>query len=154
MRKDRRKRLLEIIEEQPVSTYEELRDLLAAEGYKANISTIFKDVKDLGLVKVPSYLGIRRYALPEAKKNEDAKESFGGVMTGAAESIVSVDCAQNLVVVKTTPGMANAVAVIFDSFNQDNVLGCVAGDDTIIIVVKDNESALTVKEKIKDLSGK
>ena len=154
MRKDRRKRLLEIIEEQPVSTYEELRDLLAKEGYKANISTIFKDVKDLGLVKVPSYLGIRRYALPEAKKKEEGKESLAGVMTGAAESIVSVDCAQNLVVVKTTPGMANAVAVIFDSFNQDSVLGCVAGDDTIIIVVRDNDSALEVKEKVNNLSGK
>ncbi len=144
MKSARQEKILEIIGKFNVSTQEELIEKLTQEGIYATQTTISRDIRQMGLIKGFSSDGEYKYIAPKARKSE------GGVMKNAiSDSVISVESAQNLVVVKTTPGMANAVAVGIDSLDHPHIVGSVAGDDTLLLVMKDNESSLIVENILK-----
>ena len=144
MKGARQEKILEIIEKFNISTQEELIEKLHEAGIFATQTTISRDIRQLGLVKGVGADGAYKYLTPKTRKNE------GGVMKNAiSDSVLSVESAQNLVVVKTTPGMANAVAVGIDALDHPHVVGSVAGDDTLLLVMKDNESSLLVENILK-----
>ena len=144
MKGARQEKILEIIEKFNISTQEELIEKLYEAGIFATQTTISRDIRQLGLVKGVGADGAYKYLTPKTRKNE------GGVMKNAiSDSVLSVESAQNLVVVKTTPGMANAVAVGIDALDHPHVVGSVAGDDTLLLVMKDNESSLLVENILK-----
>ena len=147
MKHQRQARILELISSFDVQTQDEITNMLRAEGFKVTQATVSRDIKDLKLIKNMSASGVYRYTV---NKGHD---HIGMVKLNHAmvESIISVKYSMTTVVIKTFPGRAQAVASGVDSLNLDSVLGCVAGDDTIIVVTVDVESAAEFSEKIKEL---
>lgn len=147
MKKGRQEKILELISSRDVETQDELMELLGQEGYNVTQATVSRDIRALDLVKV---------AVPEGKYKYVAShvsQSSIGLPAGflGGHGISSVRCAKNIVVVKTTPGMAQAVALSVDRMSDDAVLGCVAGDDTIMIVIQSDELAAEMCEKLKQM---
>ncbi|MBO5204242.1 MAG: arginine repressor [Clostridia bacterium] len=147
MKNERQARILEIIAKFEVQTQEEITELLQGEGFKVTQATISRDLKDLKLTKTMSSSGLYRYTASRAHDHM-GKVKLNNVML---ESIIDVKYSMNNVVIKTFPGLAQAVASSVDSLDIDSILGCVAGDDTIIVVTQDEESSAEISEKIKEL---
>ena len=147
MKKNRQEKLLELISRYEIDTQEELIARLREHGYDATQATISRDIRELKIAKMTTGKGTYRYVLPKQI------ESSGGMKFSAAliDSILSVDYACNTVVFKTYPGLAQAVAVAIDGMNLHQVLGCVAGDDTILAVARDEDSAKMIADRIHDL---
>ncbi|MBE6577645.1 MAG: arginine repressor [Ruminococcaceae bacterium] len=147
MKKQRQERILEIVSNFDVQTQDEITEILKNEGFKVTQATVSRDLRDLKLTKNMSAMGVYRYTVGRAH------EHIGMVKLNHAmvESITSVKYSMNTVVIKTFPGLAQAVASGVDALNLDSVLGCVAGDDTIIVVTIDVESSAEFSEKIKEL---
>lgn len=137
MKSQRQKKILEIIEKYDIDTQETLIEKLKEENFIVTQTTISRDIRQLKLVKGTSGNGTYKYVAPGAK-HVSAAPVFSSAIT---ESVISVVPAQNIVVVKTLAGMANAVAVCVDSLEIENLVGSVAGDDTILLVMKDNDAA-------------
>lgn len=133
MKVQRQKKIIEIISQKPVKTQKELADALRAEGLMVTQATISRDIKELGLVKAPAEKEKARYLLPQNPPSFSREERLRRVFK---ESVVSVDFSENLIVVKTLPGEAQGVAAALDRASPGGVIGTVAGDDTIIVVVK------------------
>ena len=144
MKSGRHKRILEIISEQPIDTQDELLNRLMESGYKATQATISRDIKDLRLVKTLGADGKYRYT-SAAASNTDPRSSLSQLFS----SVVSMDCAQNIVVIKTYSGMASAVCASLDSTENREIVGTIAGDDTIFIACRTNESAAVLTESLK-----
>ena len=147
MKSDRQTRILELISQQNIETQEELTQILKDEGFKVTQATISRDLRELKLSKELTAKGTYRYATP-AQRTHTGNVKIHNAM---ADSILSVKYSMNNVVIKTYPGLAGAVAASFDSLHIDTVLGCVAGDDTILVVTHDNDSAHSVAGKMKRL---
>ena len=145
MKNQRQNKILEIIEEYEISTQEALIGKLAEYGFDATQTTISRDIRQLKLIKGPTGRGTYKYVAPGS-----VKETSAPVHNSALnKSVIKIDNAQNIVVVKTHAGMANAIAVCIESLSLPFVVGSVAGDDTVIIVVKDNDRALGVVNELK-----
>ena len=149
MKNARQQKILELIEKYEINTQEALIDKLKESGFEATQTTISRDINHLKLLKAITPAGSYRYILPKVTSGKDGS-SVGSALAGAVERIVE---AQNIVVIKTMPGMANAVAVGVDSLAREEILGSVAGDDTILIVVKNNEIAALLAQKLKSVFG-
>ena len=147
MKTKRQELIIDIIEKKEIETQEDLIAELRAAGYDVTQATASRDIRELKLVKVTTGHGSYRYMMPP-KSDSSVNVKFNSAL---AESITSVDYSVNIVVVKTYPGLANAVATGIDSLNISSILGCVAGDDTIMIVVRDIESARDISERIRHL---
>ena len=147
MKSERHNRILEIISKHEVETQEDMLEHLRAEGYKVTQATVSRDLKELKLSKSLTAHGTYRYSV-NPLMNHTGKVKLNGAM---ADSIVVVDYSFNNVVIKTYPGLAQAVASAIDSLNMHNILGCVAGDDTIIIVTRDEEASVEISKKIREL---
>lgn len=147
MKKNRHEKIIEIVEQYEVETQDELIEHLRKIGYEVTQATVSRDIRELKLTKVMSEKGSYRYRLP---KTGEALGSFK-FSHALAESITSVDYAMHTVLVKTFPGMAQAVAVGIDNLHLQVILGCVAGDDTIIIVARSTEAAADLNTKIKEI---
>ena len=145
----RQEKIREIVENHIVETQEELTALLRREHITATQATVSRDVKELMLVKVPTGDGRSRYAFPKAEgaRRESRLEAL------FADAVTGVDASGALVVLRTLPGMANAVASALDTAQWKNIIGTVAGDDTILVVVKPESAASTVEMRMKALSG-
>ena len=137
MKKDRQQKILEIIDRYPIETQDELIRRLQEEGYEVTQATVSRDIKRLQLVKVPSQTGRSRYALPRMD-HFDAGEKFKAILH---QTVSSVQCAGNIIVVHTYSGMANAACAAIDAMHSDSLLGSIAGDDTIFIVAATGVSA-------------
>ena len=149
MKKGRQEKILELINKYEIETQDELIEFLCEEGYNVTQATISRDIRDLDLVKVAMSDGTYKYVVSHVS-------SRGHVQTGllshpVVDTVINITCAQNLIVVKTTPGMAQAVAISIDRIPDSEILGCVAGDDTIIIVTSDNQTAQSVAMKLKKM---
>ena len=145
MKINRQKKILEIINRHTVETQDDLISrLLLEEGIEVTQATISRDIRELQLSKVLTGKGTYRYVAP---KREDVT---GGMKFNAAlvESITSVEYAPNIVVIKTFPGLANAVASGIDGLKLADVLGCVAGDDTILVATRTEIAAKLFSERI------
>ena len=149
MKSARHNLILEIIETMDIETQEELIDQLRAAGFDVTQATISRDIRELKLAKVMSETGEYKYILPKSGEN-DGRHVYSKALSG---SIKSVDCALNDIVIKTYPGLADAVAAAIDSLHEHDILGCVAGDDTIILIAHSAESALNLCKRLRKIAN-
>ena len=150
MKSDRHAKILNIIREHPIETQDELLELLGRQGFNVTQATVSRDIKELRLVKTLGGDGKYRYSVSDSS-TEDIRTNFAQIFSS---SVKSVDCAQNLVVVKTLSGMANAVCAGLDSTAKDSVVGTIAGDDTIFIACRTDEKARGLTEELLALRKK
>jgi len=148
MKSKRQEKILEIISNNVIETQEDLILALRNEGYNATQATASRDIRQLKLLKV-MVDGVYKYVAPK-NEMEEISEYNAALMS----SIREIKHACNNVVLKTSPGLAQAVAAGIDAMNYHEILGCVAGDDTIIIVTTSEESCNTVSEKISKFISK
>jgi len=146
MKRKRLEKILELVDKYDIETQEELIERLTGYGFEITQATISRDIRELKLTKVMSANGTYKYIVPRTPENAAVK--FNSTIT---ESILRVDWALNQVVLKTYAGMANAVAVGIDAINTGDILGCVAGDDTIIVICRSLEAAADIGDNIKHL---
>ena len=144
MKTTRHNKILELINKYPITTQEELIDYLRADGYEVTQSTVSRDIKQLRLTKTLLPDGKYRYqASPSAEKG--AKNNFKSIFSS---SVVSIEAAMNIAVIKTFSGMAQAACAALDMMSFDKIIGTLAGEDTILLVCKDTESAALAVEEL------
>ncbi|MBR1848267.1 MAG: arginine repressor [Lachnospiraceae bacterium] len=141
-KKERHSIILELIENHPVGTQEELVSLLQKEGYMATQATVSRDIRELGLLKADHGDGVRYVQMNDNNRNA---RRYEGILK---EEVQSVDYASSLLVIKTGSGMAMAVAAAIDSMQMEEIVGSIAGDDTIFLALHSAEDAKAVKEAI------
>ncbi len=148
----RQHRIGRLLEEQAVSSQAQLAELLASEGILATQATVSRDLEDLGAVKVRIPGGTMAYAVPEVSKDRSggADDHLRRVM---GEFVVEVSHSGNVVVMRTPPGSAHVVASALDRAGVPEVLGTVAGDDTMIIVCAEQVGGAAVAERLAGLAG-
>ena len=147
MKNARQQKILELIEKYEIDTQDTLIKRLSDEGYNVTQTTISRDIRQLNLVKGVSANGAYKYIVPTVA----AKENNVPILNSALlDSVVKIESAGNIVVVKTFPGMANALAVCIDSIHHKEIVGSVAGDDTILLVIKTAEMAVDFEAKLKE----
>ena len=147
MKTKRQTKMLELIKKHDIETQEELSDYLQKEGYQVTQATVSRDIRELKLTKVAMSNGRQKYAaLTEA--NEDLSEKYTRVFRDA---FVSMDMAQNILVIKTVSGMAMAVAAAIDAMHLHEIVGCIAGDDTIMCVVRSVDDTIAVMSRLRKL---
>ena len=139
--------ILDIIEKQDVETQEELAEALRARGIQVTQATVSRDIKELRLLKVLTPAGVYKYATADKAENGLA-ERFIRMLT---ESVLSVTSSNNLIVVKTLSGSANVAAEALDSLHWPEILGTLAGDNTILLIIRSNEDVPGVTARIKEL---
>ena len=147
MKNERQSKILEIIESEPIDTQEQLQQRLQAQGIACTQATISRDIKQLHLVKEPMGQGRYRYAVSVQRSRLNVADKLRTIFR---ESIVSVDSAQNIVVVKTMAGLANAAGAALDSMSIPTMVGSLAGDDTAILIMRDGESARVLCERSEE----
>ena len=147
MKTKRQTKMLELIKKHDIETQEELSDYLQKEGYQVTQATVSGDIRELKLTKVAMSNGRQKYAaLTEA--NEDLSEKYTRVFRDA---FVSMDMAQNILVIKTVSGMAMAVAAAIDAMHLHEIVGCIAGDDTIMCAVRSVDDTIAVMSRLRKL---
>ena len=148
MKSQRQEKILELIHDHSVQTQEQLLAELNDAGFRTTQATISRDIKQLHLIKEPSGNGTYRYAVSTQKMRLNLADRLQTILR---ESIVSVDYAQNLVLIKTMSGLGPAAGAAFDGMEISSKVGTVAGDDTVLIVMRENESAAELCEEIADM---
>ncbi|WP_054949528.1 transcriptional regulator AhrC/ArgR [Numidum massiliense] len=136
-------KIRDLITKNEIETQDELVELLRAAGYNVTQATVSRDIKELHLVKVPMADGRYKYSLP-ADRRFDPLQKLGRLL---AESFIGIDNSNNLVVMKTMPGNAQAVAALLDHLDWEEIIGTIAGDDTILIICRENEQGSKVVER-------
>ena len=148
MKAQRQAKIMEIISSKNVETQEQLLAELQAAGFHSTQATISRDIKELRIIKELTSSGTYRYSV----STNDVSTSFSGRLNMIfRECITSFDYAQNLLVIHTLPGLASAAASAIDAMSMSVVLGTLAGDDTVFIVMRDNNAAATFCGEIKNL---
>ena len=147
MKTKRQTKMLELIKKHNIETQEELSDYLQKEGYQVTQATVSRDIRELKLTKVAMSNGRQKYAaLTEA--NEELSAKYTRVFRDA---FVSMDMAQNILVIKTVSGMAMAVAAAIDAMHLHEIVGCIAGDDTIMCAVRSVDDTIAVMSRLRKL---
>ena len=147
MKNARQQMILELIRKYDIDTQETLIYRLAEVGFPATQTTVSRDIKQLKLVKGMTHKGTYKYIVPEVK-NAGGAPVLNSALT---DSVIKIEAAENIVVVKTLPGMANAIGVCIDSLQEDCIVGSVAGDDTMLIVVKTADLAKVLESELKNI---
>ncbi|WP_204790724.1 arginine repressor [Oscillibacter sp. CU971] len=148
MKLDRQAVILEIIAQENIETQEQLLTRLQARGLRCTQATISRDIKQLHLVKEPAGQGVYKYAV---SGNRTTLNVAAKLRTIFRECIVSIDYAQNIVVVKTMPGLANGACSALDNMDMNDIVGSLAGDDTALLVMRNTEAAELLCQEIKDM---
>ena len=145
MKTARHSKIIELIEKNDIETQEELAGLLIQAGFKTTQATISRDIRELKLTKVASDDGRQKYIM---MRNEESQltEKYNRAL---CDGFVSIDMAQNIIVIKTVSGMAMAVGAAIDALHIESIAGCIAGDDTVMCAVKSVEDTIRAVEKIK-----
>ena len=150
MKFQRQAKILEIISEHKVETQEELSDRLRAVGFSTTQATISRDIKELRIVKLADPGGRSYYAV----SNSEADSSLATrLSTIFRESVISFDCAENIIVIKTLPALASAACSAIDAMRSDRIVGTLAGDDTGILIMRSKEAAADFADQIRTLLG-
>ena len=145
MKTKRQAKILELIKKNNSETQEELSDYLEREGYQVTQATVSRDIRELKLTKVAVNGGRQKYvALMEA--SEDLSEKYTRVFR---DGFVSMDMAQNILVIKTVSGMASAVCAAIDAMKMREIVGSIAGDDTIMCAIRTVDDTYAVMKKIR-----
>lgn len=144
MKSDRHAKIVELINKNHIDTQEELAEQLNQEGFKVTQATVSRDIRDLKLTKIPGDNGKQKYGLLYTGQ-EGMSEKYIRVLR---DGYASMDMAQNILVIKTVSGMAMAVAAAVDAMMWHEIVGCIAGDDTVMCAIRSNEETLQVMDKI------
>ena len=150
MKVSRHAKIIEVISQYNIETQEELAERLNASGFKVTQATVSRDIRDLKLTKVSVDGGRQKYII-HRQEEEGMSEKYVRVLR---DGYVSMDMAQNILVIKTVSGMAMAVAAAVDAMKWNEVVGCIAGDDTIMCAVRSVEETAAVMEKIRKIVSK
>lgn len=145
MKTKRQRKIIELISDYNIETQEELANLLIDKGFTVTQATVSRDIRELNLTKIPVKGGGQKYALPANK----AMVSSNKYMRVLVDGILSIDTAGNILVLKTVSGMAMAVGAAIDAMNLKDIIGCIAGDDTVMCVVKNADDSESVKEYLE-----
>ena len=160
MKNQRQEYLLQIIAEETVETQEQLLERLQERGIRSTQATISRDIKELHLIKEPVGQGRYRYAVSAHRTKLNFADRLrtifreGVLSVDYAQNLVvinSVDYAQNMIVIKTMPGLANGAAAALDGMEVPYLVGSLAGDDTVLLVLRDNAAAAEFADEIKEM---
>ena len=147
MKTRRQAKILELIQQNNVETQEELSAYLEREGYQVTQATVSRDIRELKLTKIATDNGRQKYAVI-ADADIGMLEKYARVLR---EVYVSMDIAQNILVIKTVSGMASAVCAAIDAMKMNEVVGSIAGDDTLICIIRTNDDAVMTMKKLRKL---
>ena len=148
MKARRQALILNAIREHPIGTQDELGEVLRAEGIEVTQATLSRDIKELGLTKLVMPDGRYRYALPNEKAFADALRRAERMFEDA---VVNIDSNEEFIVIKTLNGMAQGVAAVIDNLEWNDVMGTIAGDDTILVIVRRRELVEPVLQRLHKL---
>ena len=148
MKSQRQAKILEIISNRNVETQEQLLAALQEAGFRGTQATISRDIKELRIIKEQTNMGTYRYATSSGEMSGTFSNRMNAIFK---ECVVSFDYAQNIVVIHTLPGLASAAASAVDGMNMSAVLGTLAGDDTVMVVMRDMNTAASFCGEIRNL---
>lgn len=147
MKTKRQAKILELIQKNDIETQEELSDYLEREGYQVTQATVSRDIRELKLTKMAMSSGKQKYiALVET--GEDLSEKYTRVFK---DGFMAMDMAQNILVIKTVPGMAMAAAAALDAMHLHEIVGSIAGDDTIMCAIRSVEDTIAVMNRLRKI---
>ena len=152
MKNARQQKILEIIAKYDIDTQDALIKKLADERYTVTQTTASRDIRQLNLVKGITANGTYKYIAPGSVVNQEHRAPV--LNSSITDAVIRVEAAGHIVVVRTYAGMASAIAVCFDSLHREDIVGSVAGDDTILLVVKTSEGALRLEAELREIFGK
>ena len=147
MKIERHAKIIELIHEYEIETQEELAAHLNQAGYSVTQATISRDIRELNLTKVTGKSGRSHYEVLHNSR-QNLSEKYYRVLRDA---FLSMDMAQNILVIKTVPGMAMAVGAALDELNWKEIVGCIAGDDTIMCAIKTADDTLLIMERLRKI---
>ena len=147
MKTTRQSKILELIQKNDIETQEELSAYLEKEGFQVTQATVSRDIRELKLTKIALPNGRQKYAVI-ADADSNMLEKYSRVLR---EGFLSVDAAENIVVIKTVSGMAGAVAAAVDAMRLNEIVGSLAGDDTNLWVLRSSEAAIRFMKKIRKI---
>ncbi|MCI8582216.1 MAG: arginine repressor [Dorea sp.] len=147
MKINRHAKIVELINKYHVETQEELAEYLNREGFKVTQATVSRDIRDLKLTKVPTKEGKQKYAVHQTMETE-MNEKYIRILR---DGYISMDLAQNILVIKTVSGMAMAVCAAIDAMRWNEVVGSIAGDDTIMCAIRSVDDTIKVMDKISKI---
>lgn len=150
MKKNRQEVIKKIISAHNVETQEELLCLLNEEGFNTTQATVSRDIRELNLKKVTYDGGRKKYAVNNINQDTDIKDEVSYIQV-LKNSLVSMEYSENIIVVKTVAGMAMAVGASVDRLKIDDIMGCIAGDDTLFLAIRDKNMAEKVIGEINDV---
>ncbi len=150
MKTRRQAKILELIQRNDVETQEELSAYLVREGFQVTQATVSRDIRELKLTKIAMDNGKQKYAVI-TDADSDMMEKYARVLR---EGFISMDLAKNIVVIKTVSGMAGAVCAAIDAMKFQEMVGSIAGDDTIICIIRDDEEAVKIMKKLRKIVGR
>ena len=148
MKRNRQSAILEIISRENIETQEQLLAALRERGITSTQATVSRDIKQLHLIKEPAGEGVYKYTV-SGRRSRPAEK----LRTIFRESVLSIDRAQNLVVIRTLPGMADAACFALDNMEVSGMVGSLAGDDTAFLAMRDTQSAAALCEQIRAVLG-
>lgn len=149
MKARRQMRILELVRSRPVETQEQLAELLSQEGIQVTQATVSRDIKELNLLKSPSGDGRYRYVPAHDSRPAGISDKLRRLLS---DCCVSFDSAENIVVVKTLSGTASGVGEAIDNMRLDDLVGSVAGDNTVLLVARSKSAAEETVERLRNLS--
>lgn len=147
MKLARHRKIIELVNERVIETQEELAEQLKQSGYNVTQATVSRDIRELKLTKITDNSGKQRYGVVQ-NKSTDMNEKYIRILK---DGFMSMDMALNILVIKTVSGMAMAVAAALDAMQWSEIVGSIAGDDTIMCAVRSVDETLIVMEKIKKI---
>ena len=147
MKVNRHVKIVELVNKYDIETQEELADRLREEGFQITQATVSRDIRDLKLTKVPTDDGHQKYVVLKATENA-LRDKYIRILK---DGFVSMDMAMNILVIKTVSGRAMAVGAAIDEMNWHEIVGCIAGDDTIMCAIRTMEDTAVVMEKIRKI---
>ena len=150
MKSQRQAKIIEIISNQNVETQEQLLELLQKSGFRGTQATVSRDIKELRIVKELSGLGTYRYATSAGEVGNSFTARLNKIFR---ECVLSYDYAQNIIIIRTLPGLASAAGSAIDAMTLSTIVGSLAGDDTVMIVMRDTNAAAAFCGEIKNLLG-
>lgn len=147
MKAERHARILDLINQYQIETQEDLAERLNAAGYKVTQATVSRDIRELKLTKISVAGGGQKYAVMNTGSGE-MDEKYLRILR---DGFLSMDMAQNILVIRTVSGMAMAVAAAMDAMHWSEIAGCIAGDDTIMCAIRSVDDTLLVMDKIRKI---
>lgn len=146
MKRDRHGKIIELIGRYDIETQEELAEKLNEAGFQVTQATVSRDIRELKLTKMT--MGGRQRYVAVQEHSRQMGEKYIGILR---DGFVSMDVAQNILVIKTVSGMAMAVAAALDALHWQDIVGCIAGDDTVFCAIRTVEDTLQVMDKLRKM---